>query len=235
MRLEARGLGFRYTSRTPHILKDVYFSVDAGERLGVVAPSGHGKSTFVKLLAGHEQPTEGEVLLAGKPLAARGASPVQLICQHPESAINPRWKMRRVLEEAGQLNSDVLDAMGIAPEWLKRYPRELSGGELQRFNVARALGAQTRFLLADEISTMLDAVTQAQTWHYLLAESSRRGIGLVVITHNQHLADRVCTRVVELCEINSAVSATSTADAEPEPVGAGAISNGEDQGVAASS
>ena len=92
--------------------------------------------------------------------------------------------------------------MGIEPEWLTRYPRELSGGELQRFCVARALCADTRFLIADEISTMLDAITQAQIWRYLLSEVDRRGIGLVVVTHNPALAGRICTRVVDLRDIN---------------------------------
>lgn len=208
MLLEARNVSFRYTAKAPPLLQDVSFAVRQGERVGVVAPSGAGKTTFVKLLAGYEQPTGGQVLLGGAPLPARGALPVQLISQHPENAVNPRWKMQKVLEEAGQLRGEVLDAMGIEPAWLSRYPRELSGGELQRFCVARALCAGTQFLVADEISTMLDVVTQAQLWHYLLAEAGRRGLGLVVVTHNPALAARVCTRVVALQDINHA---------EPQP------------------
>lgn len=196
MRLEALRAGFRYTAKTPYILKDVSFAVEEGERVGITAPSGRGKTTLVKLLAGYEKPAEGQILLDGKPLPVKGALPVQLILQHPENAINPRWKMRRVLEEAGQLRGSVLDKMGIEEKWLDRYPRELSGGELQRFCVARALGAQTRFLIADEISTMLDAITQAQIWQYLLEQVKDRNIGLVVVTHNTALAKRVCTRVV---------------------------------------
>lgn len=202
MRLEANDISFRYTIKTPFILKDVSFSVEEGERVGVVSPSGYGKTTFVKVLAGHEKPTKGQVLLGGEPLAPNGPSPVQLICQHPENAINPRWKMNKVLEEAGQLRTGVLEAMGIEPEWLNRYPRELSGGELQRFCVARGLCTDTRFLIADEISTMLDVITQAHIWRYLLSEAEERGIGLVVVTHNPALAKRVCTRIVDLRDIN---------------------------------
>lgn len=202
MRLEARQVSFAYTARSPRVLQSVTFSVEEGERVGVIAPSGYGKSTFVKLLAGYERPTQGQVLLGGAPVNRKGRSPVQLINQHPEHAVNPRWRMRRVLGEAGQLRDGVLEAMGIEDQWLDRFPRELSGGELQRFNVARALGAGTRFLLADEISTMLDVVTQAQIWRYVLEQCEHRGIGLVTITHNQHLAARVCTRLVDLREIN---------------------------------
>lgn len=202
MRLEAQDVSFRYTRRSPEVLNSVSLAVEEGERVGIVAPSGYGKTTLVKLLAGYETPTAGKVLLDGRPLPRRGRSPIQLINQHPENAINPRWRMRQVLQEAGQLRDEVIDSMGIEPNWLNRFPRELSGGEMQRFNVARALCADSRFLLADEITTMLDVITQAQIWSYLLSESQRRGLGVAVITHNQHLAERVCTRVVDLRDLN---------------------------------
>lgn len=202
MQLEANHLYFQYSSKSPAILKDVSFSIKEGERVGVVAPSGYGKTTFVKLLAGYEHPTKGQVMLDGTPLHLKGILPVQLISQNPENAINPRWKMHRVLEEAGQLLPEVLNPMGIEPEWLSRYPRELSGGELQRFCTARALCAATRFLIADEMSTMLDAITQAQIWNYLLSEVDKRGMGLIVVTHNPALAERVCSHVIELRDIN---------------------------------
>ena len=81
---------------------------------------------------------------------------------------------------------------------MNRFPTELSGGELQRFCIARALGKRTRFLLADEISTMLDLITQSQIWHFLMEETQRRGIGMIVVSHSPELVEKVCTRVVEL-------------------------------------
>lgn len=202
MRLEAKGVSFRYTRATPWVLRDVSIAVERGERVGIVAPSGYGKTTLVKMLAGYEKPTEGSVLLDGAPLPEKGACPVQLISQHPENAINPRWKMKRVLREAGQLTETMMQHMGIEEEWLERFPRELSGGELQRFCVARALCADTRFLIADEMSTMLDVITQAQIWRYLLNEVESRELGLVVVTHNPALAARVCGRTVDLRQLN---------------------------------
>lgn len=160
MRLEAKNLGFRYTNG-PWILKNVNFSIEEGERVGLVGPSGYGKSTLVKLLGGYLEPCEGEILLDGKPMEKKGICPVQLIYQHPEKAINPRWKMKKVLEESGMFREEVLCALGIEKEWLERYPRELSGGELQRFCVARSLFDGTHFLLADEMSTMLDVIDPA--------------------------------------------------------------------------
>lgn len=85
---------------------------------------------------------------------------------------------------------------------MKRWPIELSGGELQRFCIARVLGPKTKFLVCDEITTMLDVITQAQIWQVILQETKRRGMGLLVITHNLALADKVCNRVVGLPEIN---------------------------------
>ena len=93
--------------------------------------------------------------------------------------------------------------MGIEREWLTRWPSELSGGELQRFCIARVLREETRFLICDEISTMLDAITQAQVWHSLLAMSEGYGFGMLVITHNIELAKQVCDRILEWKDLTS--------------------------------
>ena len=150
------------------------------------------------VMAGYLKPEKGEVLLDGAPLPQTGICPVQLIYQHPEKAINPRWKLRRVLEESGKLRQDVLGDFGIEQEWLDRYPRELSGGELQRFCVARALMSGADFLICDEISTMLDVITQAQIWNKIIDEAKERNMGIVAVTHNLNLAKRICTRVYDL-------------------------------------
>lgn len=200
MRLEAKNVSFRYNERSPWILEDVTVMVEEGERVGLIGPSGYGKSTLLRLMGGYLKPASGEILLDGKPLEKRGVSPVQLIYQHPEKAINPRWKMKKVLEESGMFREEVMDALGIEKDWLGRYPRELSGGELQRFCVARSLFQGTRFLLADEMSTMLDVITQAQIWNLMVKEVQERNIGLLMVTHNKALAKQVCTRCIELRE-----------------------------------
>lgn len=197
MRLEAKNISFRY-GKTPCILKDVSFAMEQNERVGLIGPSGYGKSTLAKLLSGYEKPISGEILLDGKPLLKRGYCPVQLIYQHPEKAVNPRWKLKDTLFEGQSSDEALINSMGIEREWLERYPNELSGGELQRFCIARSLGEQTKFLLADEISTMLDVISQAQIWNYLLEVVKERKIGLLVVTHNIALAKRICTRVVDM-------------------------------------
>ena len=106
-----------------------------------------------------------------------------------------------MLEESGELREDVLAAFGIENAWLDRFPRELSGGELQRFCVARALMSGADYLICDEISTMLDVITQAQIWNVVLEEAEKRNMGIIAVTHNKHLAERIATRTVDLSAV----------------------------------
>ena len=198
MRLEAKNVSFRYDRRQPWVLENTNLSIESGERLALFAPSGYGKTTLAMLLAGYLEPTRGEVLLDGKNLPKKGVCPVQLIYQHPEKAINPRWRLKKMLEESGEMREEVLDAFGIERAWLDRFPRELSGGELQRFCVARALMSGADFLICDEISTMLDVITQAQIWNVVLDEAKNRNMGIIAVTHNKHLANRIADRVYDL-------------------------------------
>ena len=195
MALEAKNVSFRYGRRGPFVLEDVSLRVERGERVALFAPSGWGKTTLALLLAGYARPQSGQILLEGKPLPETGVCPVQLIWQHPEKAINPRWRLRRVLEESGAIHEEDLMALGIERAWLDRFPRELSGGELQRFCIARALGPATRYLLCDEITAMLDPITQAQIWDFRIREAERRDLGLLIVSHSAPLLERVCTRV----------------------------------------
>lgn len=198
MPLEAKNIYFRYDRKQSWILEDCSVRVDRGECLAISAPSGYGKTTLAMLLSGYIKPVKGEILIDGKALPEKGVCPVQLIHQHPEKAINPRWRLKRVLEESGKIDADVLQAFGIEHEWLDRFPRELSGGELQRFCVARALMSGADYLICDEISTMLDVITQAQIWNVVLEEAKKRNMGLIAVTHNMHLAKKIATRIIDL-------------------------------------
>lgn len=196
--LEARAIAFGYGGG-PLLYEGFSLAVAPGERVQLAAPSGAGKTTLARILAGYERPRAGTVLVDGAPLPRRGRCPVQLVGQHPELTVDPRQTMAAVLAEAGAAPEEVerLRALlGIRDRWLTRYPRELSGGELQRFCIARALGEGTKILLADEITAMLDMVTQSLVWNVVLEEAKRRGIGVLAVSHSEGVLERVCTRRV---------------------------------------
>lgn len=104
MRLSAEQITFRYPCGKRPVLEDFNLTLTSGERLGLLAPSGFGKTTLCRVLAGYQQPDAGRVLLDGQPLSAYpGYCPVQLVWQHPEQALDSRMKMGRILAQAGPL------------------------------------------------------------------------------------------------------------------------------------
>lgn len=217
-RLEAKGVRFSYGKQP--VLDGFDLVVEPGERVALHAPSGTGKTTLCRILAGYLQPASGTVLADGAPLPRSGASPVQLVAQHPERMMDPAIPIRRSLAEAttepedaqalasweekgdgiegGSMVPRLLESLGVQREWLERFPSELSGGELQRCCIARALIARPRYLICDEISTMLDAATQAYLWRFLIDHAQANGIGMVLVTHSDALLDHIATRIVEL-------------------------------------
>lgn len=205
MQLKIENISFRYNDKSPCILKDINMKIESGERVGIIAPSGYGKSTLAKIIAGYENPTCGKILIDGKEINKNGFCPVQMIHQHPELSVNPRWKMEKILNECWNPDDKMLEKLGIEKEWLKRWPAELSGGELQRFCIARVLSPDTKFLICDEITTMLDVISQAQIWKALIEIADEKDYGMLIITHNMHLAERICTRIIDLRDINRRV------------------------------
>ncbi len=198
MQLKAENISFKYNNSNKYILENVDFEINSGEIVGLVAPSGFGKTTLAKILSGYEKSLSGRITIDGVENNKKGYNPVQLIFQHPEKAVNPKWKMKKTLNEANKPDKELIKAMGIKGEWMERYPNELSGGELQRFCVIRSLGEDTKFLIADEMTTMLDAITQAQIWNVVLEYVRKNEIGLIVISHEKALMDRICDRIVYL-------------------------------------
>lgn len=198
--LEVQDITFSYQKNGNQILEHVNLSVGPEERLGILAPSGYGKTTLLKIISGYISPDAGRILVDGEPLPQKGYCPVQMIFQHPEQAVNPRLRMREVLKEGDGISKELIEGLGIEEDWKNRFPQELSGGELHRFCIARALGKGTKYLLCDEITTMLDFITQGQIWNFLIEETKRRGIGMVIVSHSQPLLDHVCTRQIRLNE-----------------------------------
>lgn len=203
--LSANEISFGY-SKGSLLYSGFSLEVRPGERVYLSAPSGFGKTTLCRLLSGYEIPISGEVLVDGRPLPRRGACPVQLIGQHLELSLDSRMRMEDSLKEAGDVDVHLTERLGIKQQWLSRYPHELSGGEMQRFCIARALMANPKYLIADEMTTMLDAITQARIWKVLLEEADHRNLGLVFTTHSPSLAARIATRKVDLTASSDAIT-----------------------------
>lgn len=197
MKLKAHNIS-HYYHKNKWVLEVNDLEIESGEILGLSAPSGYGKSTIAQILAGYISPIEGHVTLDGKEIPAKGYNPVQMVFQAPEQTLNPFWKIRDSLNEGWNVSEELRKSLKISEDWLDRWPSELSGGQLQRICIARALGPKTKFLLADEITTMVDTVSQAEIWDTLLKEVEKRDLGILTFSHDHELLKRVCTEIVDL-------------------------------------
>ena len=203
MKLKAENISFKYPSAKEYLLKDVNLELDNNKVIGLIGDSGSGKSTLCKILSGYVTQYEGSVTFDGNPLPKKGFKPVQLIYQHPEKVMNPKWKMKQVLEESWDVPDDILKEFGIQKSWLTRFPQELSGGELQRFSVVRSLNPNTKFLIADEMTTMLDAITQVQIIDSVLKLVKERNMGFLLVSHDMPLVETICDEKIYLNDINN--------------------------------
>ncbi|MDK4501319.1 ATP-binding cassette domain-containing protein [Fusobacterium necrophorum] len=198
MSLIGENLSFGY-SKQNLLFKNVNICINSGDVLGLQGFSGSGKTTLGKVLAGYLETFSGKVKVDGKIYSQRtkGFHPVQIIHQHPEKSINPRWKMKEILQEAEIDQKEIMEIFQIREEWLERWSTELSGGELQRFCIARALDQRTRYIIADEITTMLDGITQAELWKKIINLCKKRNIGLMIISHEQSLLEKLCDKIID--------------------------------------
>ncbi len=205
------------------ILRDVSFSIDAGESVAVVGPSGAGKSTLLALLAGLDLPTRGHVDLNGSNLseldedgrALVRAESVGFVFQsfHLVPSLNALENVMLPLELAGhgdarQAARAIIDKVGLADRW-SHYPAQLSGGEKQRVAIARAFATEPAVLFADEPTGNLDARTGANIMELMFELNRNSSTTLVLVTHDNGLAER-CDRVISL-DIGSLVSDVRTA------------------------
>ncbi|UFN48918.1 ABC transporter ATP-binding protein [Roseomonas sp. OT10] len=193
----------------------VSLAVGAGRALGIVGESGCGKTTTARLLLRLEEPTSGAVLFEGRdvtPLQGKALLPfrakVQLVFQNPFDALNPRFTIRRSLTEplnnfglpAAQHPARIQEAMArvrLNPPaaYLDRYPHELSGGQLQRVVLARALVTHPKAIVADEPVSMLDVSVRAGVLNVLRAARDELGLAALYISHDLALIRYVCEEV----------------------------------------
>lgn len=201
MNLKAENISFSYNKKR-EILKDISLSLGNNKIIGLIGDSGSGKSTLCKILAGYITNYSGKVTIDGQKIHDKDFYPVQLIFQHPEKTMNPKWKMEKVLKESWNPPQELKDTFGLKENWLNRWPNELSGGELQRFSILRSLNPKTKFIIADEISTMLDALTQVQIWEALISHARSNNIGILAVSHDIELLNVICDDVLYFNEVN---------------------------------
>ena len=205
---------FHARGRTVHAVRDVNLAVAPGAALGIVGESGCGKTTTARMLLRLEDPSAGRVIFEGqditnlhggalRPFRARA----QLVFQNPFDALNPRFTIRRTLaeplanfgvparEHAARIE-DVLQRVRLTPvsAWLDRHPHELSGGQLQRVVLARALIPGPKLIVADEPVSMLDVSVRAGILNLLREARDALGLAAIYISHDLALIRYVCER-----------------------------------------
>ncbi len=209
--LEAEGLCKRYGAEGAGVeaLREVSLSLEKGEILGIVGESGSGKSTLLKLLSGLEAPDRGEIRLMGRLLTPRRTKEdyraMQMIFQDAVGSFHPRRtiadsireSVRSLCGKGAKPDRAALSALvGLAPELMDRYPQELSGGQCQRFAIARAMAVSPKILLCDEITSALDVSSQAQVLRLLADICRDREMSAVFVSHDLAVVSCLCRRIL---------------------------------------
>jgi oligopeptide/dipeptide ABC transporter ATP-binding protein len=194
----------------------VSFEIKRGESVGLLGESGCGKTSMGRLLLKLEEATGGEIVFAGQAIAGlRGAAlrhyraKAQLIFQNPFDAVNPRFTIRATLSEplenarvpVQEREGRIIDALELVrlpqpQQFLDRYPHQLSGGQLQRVVMARALILQPEFVVADEPVSMLDVSVRAGVLNVFRDVRDRLGLTAIYISHDLALVRYVCERTI---------------------------------------
>lgn len=222
--LSARGLAKSYRrhsllrSHPPRqVLSEINLDIEPGESLAILGRSGSGKSTLIRQLLGLERPSAGSVHFKGRNV--RHLSPderkefrraVQMVFQDSIGAVNPRHKVGRTIAEplrhltsftSEQQNArvaELLSSVGIDPADASKFPGQMSGGQLQRVCIARALATNPRLLVLDEAVSNLDILLQREIIDLIHSLRQKSGMAVIFITHDLRLVRLLCERVVVL-------------------------------------
>ena len=210
-----QGVLFKRTIGLVRAVDGVNMSLRRGETVGLVGESGCGKSTVSKLLVALEKPTAGSIVYKGQDLASMSGRAlkqyrreVQIIFQDPYSSLNPRMTVGDIVAEGWSVHADIaprkdrlkrtqelLDRVGLNPDYVNRYPHQFSGGQRQRIGIARALALQPEIIVCDEPVSALDVSVQAQVVNLLEDLQDDFGLSYLFIAHDlsvvRHISDRV--------------------------------------------
>lgn len=221
--IEVQGVSQRYPLRGKRgwqtALQEVSFGIQRGECVGIVGASGSGKSTLGRLLLGLEKPDQGEVTLAGEALYAPSSlwrrpsllrDRVGAVFQDYHSSVNPLMRVAEIIAEPLQLQrrlnaaairehaAALLPQVGLDVALGERYPHQLSGGQMQRVCIARAIASAPDFVVLDEAVSALDVAVQRQILDLLVALRQRLGLTYLFISHDLTAVTYLCQRVLFL-------------------------------------
>ncbi|NEK57958.1 dipeptide ABC transporter ATP-binding protein [Geodermatophilus sabuli] len=210
-----QGIVFRRTIGHVRAVDGVNLTLRRKETVGLVGESGCGKSTVSKLLVALEKPTSGSILYKGRDVAKMSGRAlkayrreVQIIFQDPYASLNPRMTVGDIVAEGWAVHADVaprkgrlqrtqelLDRVGLNPDYVNRYPHQFSGGQRQRIGIARALALRPEIIVCDEPVSALDVSVQAQVVNLLEDLQDEFGLSYLFIAHDlsvvRHISDRV--------------------------------------------
>lgn len=196
------------------VLNGVSLSINKGESLALVGESGSGKSTLGRVLSGLLKPDRGSVMIDGIPIYGRDKDmeclrhKISIVFQDYTSSVNPRFRVKDILWESlrtldGMSKNDaeavmlrLLAQVGLGGEYQSRYPHELSGGQLQRVCIARAVAIRPEFVVLDEAISSLDASTQTQVMDLLVELQKEYHFSYLFITHDLTAVTYMCNRVL---------------------------------------
>ena len=202
------------------VLNNVSFYLKKGECLGIIGESGSGKSTLGKVILGLQRPENGKVIIDNidlykykNKMNKKLRYDISVVFQDYVSSVNPRFTVMRTLDEAINVHTintgeqldkinrrnmaiELLNNVGLDESFLKRYPHELSGGQLQRICIARAVAVHPKIILLDEAVSSLDVSTQTQLMDYLIKLRNIYGFSYIFITHDLSTITYLCDRVL---------------------------------------
>ncbi|MDF9815412.1 dipeptide ABC transporter ATP-binding protein [Streptomyces sp. SPB162] len=210
-----QGIVFKRTVGAVKAVDGISFDLYQGETLGIVGESGCGKSTVAKLLMSLETATAGEVLYKGQDITKLSGKAlkvvrrnIQMVFQDPYTSLNPRMTVGDIIGEPFDIHpevapkgsrrkkvQDLLDVVGLNPEYINRYPHQFSGGQRQRIGIARGLALNPEVIICDEPVSALDVSVQAQVINLMENLQDEFNLSYIFIAHDlsivRHISDRV--------------------------------------------
>lgn len=204
-------VGVNFEGSRVKILNGVCLSIESGSCVGLIGESGSGKSTLGRLILGLEKPDKGSVSFEGLPYwewVRRNPGKMSVVFQDYTASVNPRYTVEQAIVEpihaAGEATDltarigELLAKVGLSPDVLDRYPHELSGGQLQRVCIARAIATSPRFVVLDEAISSLDVSVQSQILKLLHRLRQEMDITYLFIAHDLQAVSHLCDKMLFL-------------------------------------